>query len=527
MVRLLIADDERIVRDGLCRLCDWPSEGIELCGCATTGEEAYRLILELRPDIVLIDIRMPVMSGLEVIEQIAACSLPVHFAILSGYGEFEYAKSAMLHGVNHFLLKPCGARKLLETIRSLRDEAAFECEQRRKAQELTQDLRRILPGVREQFLRDLIGERLSAEDIRHYLRLLKLDGNADISLCLLSPCEETTFEKLFVYLDYIMAQLPAGIVLCSCVLNARIMLVLTPHSYDALFALLHKVNQQMAAAGFPSWNSAVWDRLPFTGLPRGWKRLEDCLQQSLFAGIQGIVTPEDLSAAPAAYSFSYDQLTACIRAGNVEQTGRLVESFFSGLNAQPLSEEVRRGYSLLLFAHIIGQAGSGEIGRSVELLHGREDGEAVLPSAGAIQELAMQICRLNQSRNAEKAGRLVSQVLRCIEKNLADERLSLSFIAKEMLYINVDYLGKIFKKEMGERFSSYLLRARMEKARALLASGAYLRIYEVAQEVGFGDNAQYFSLQFKKAVGMTPSEYAQRAGQAGELSPPSCAQLGE
>ena len=119
MLKLIIADDERIIRETISTIINWKQYDIELVGLCKNGLEAYDTILDETPDIVLTDIRMPGMDGLELIRRISETDLNTQFIILSGYGEFEYAKMAMKYGVRHYLLKPCSEVQILESIQEI------------------------------------------------------------------------------------------------------------------------------------------------------------------------------------------------------------------------------------------------------------------------------------------------------------------------------------------------------------------------------------------------------------------------
>ena len=116
MLKMIIADDERVIRESISRLIDWEKLGVELTGLCRNGLEAYDMIIDEDPDIVLTDIRMPGMDGLELIRKVSLMDLDTRFILLSGYGEFEYAKEAMKYGVKHYLLKPCNKSQISDCI---------------------------------------------------------------------------------------------------------------------------------------------------------------------------------------------------------------------------------------------------------------------------------------------------------------------------------------------------------------------------------------------------------------------------
>ena len=106
-----------------------------------------------------------------------------------------------------------------------------------------------------------------------------------------------------------------------------------------------------------------------------------------------------------------------------------------------------------------------------------------------------------------RQNELIKRILEYINEYLTDNRLTLSFIAHELLYVNVDYLGKLFNAECGEKFSAFLTKRRIELATELLLNETHIPVNEVAYRSGFGYNSQYFSKVFKKNTGYTPTEY--------------------
>lgn len=132
MLKLIIADDEPAIRTAISTIIDWKSMQIELAGTCKNGPETLKMILAEKPDIVLTDIKMPGMSGLDLIARIAETDLVVEFIILTGYADFEYAKQAIKYRVSNYLLKPCNENQIMEAVQ----KAAAEITKRKRIKEL-------------------------------------------------------------------------------------------------------------------------------------------------------------------------------------------------------------------------------------------------------------------------------------------------------------------------------------------------------------------------------------------------------
>ena len=130
MLKVFLVEDEFVIREGIKNNIDWKAHGYEFCGEAGDGELAYPMIQKLRPDIVITDIRMPFMDGLE-LARIVRKELPdTRIIILSGHNEFEYARKAITLGVNDYLLKPVSSRDILEAVDRSKAQI-LECRARR------------------------------------------------------------------------------------------------------------------------------------------------------------------------------------------------------------------------------------------------------------------------------------------------------------------------------------------------------------------------------------------------------------
>lgn len=119
MYKVIIVDDERLIREGIAMTVNWQELNIELVGTAQNGMKALELIDKNHPDIVITDIKMPVLSGLDLIDKTRQKYPDINFIILSGYGEFELASKAMSYGVKHYILKPCSESKIMDVLKEV------------------------------------------------------------------------------------------------------------------------------------------------------------------------------------------------------------------------------------------------------------------------------------------------------------------------------------------------------------------------------------------------------------------------
>ena len=174
MLRMIIADDEPLVRETISRIIDWNSNGIQLLGTCRDGIETYNMILDEYPDIVLLDINMPGMNGLDLIERIRSIDETISFIIISGYERFDFAQRALQYGVHQYLLKPCNREQILNAVTSVkkRREKLGTLRVLRQENMLLQS--RVQATMQEQFLNDIFLPDSDIEkEIDDYCAMLK------------------------------------------------------------------------------------------------------------------------------------------------------------------------------------------------------------------------------------------------------------------------------------------------------------------------------------------------------------------
>lgn len=183
--RVVLADDESIIREGIRASIQWAELGLTLVGEAGDGEEALELVREQAADILLVDINMPIMNGLELVQHVRGGDLPCKIVIISGHDEFNFAQTAIRHGVSAYLLKPVSPEQINQTLAELVSELEVEASQSAYLQMASKQIERNFPLLRERFFFNWMNERMAMEEIQQQLAFLKLPAEPPKSLWLM------------------------------------------------------------------------------------------------------------------------------------------------------------------------------------------------------------------------------------------------------------------------------------------------------------------------------------------------------
>lgn len=506
MLKVMIADDERIIRETISKLIDWQSLGLELIGQCRNGTEAYDMILDESPDIVLTDIRMPGLSGIELIANINATHHDTQFILLSGYGEFDYARDAMKYGVRHYLLKPCSEEQIIASLR----EAIRECYDRRAAQRPEQS------AEREALYRSVILEVLN--------EMAMITDN----------CYERAYEPYRKYLDF--DNTPYVAVYFHHIKEADIQ-----SCYDAVRQYLRK-----CAPGLPLHGVYIPGTLMVFCQDINLERLQsrELLDSLSRRGDEVVFTREghllpnlrtlldelwDKARHYGTIRYMDEQrsVPTCNYRGVIHSVKKLCQELCS-LQRTPDPEAQKEKLAELteMLGGVTNYDFLLQLCSSV-LLSFSNDSLFCSPVEATERMIALQSCEsademyelfLSQLRELTESGatrgqnELVARIQRCVSENLSNPELTLKWISEKYLFMNVDYVSRKFVRETGEKFSKYLTDARIQRAKSLLADGDVEKIQFIAEQVGCGNNPQYFSQIFKKNTGMTPSAYARVMG---------------
>lgn len=491
MLKLIIADDESIIRETISRIIDWRENDIELVGLCKNGLEAYDAILDESPDIVLTDIRMPGMDGLELIRRISATDLNTQFIILSGYGEFEYAKTAMKYGVKHYLLKPCNELQILESVRDI----AKDCYRKSTGIASSKTTSNLYNHVLFSILNDALYQNRSCHELLEtynpymdfhftpyrllYVYFLEQEHLSDM-LSALKTYSEKHFPTITIHGIYV---------------NHTLLLFFRDFAGN-----LQDFKNYISAMKFDG------DRIRPETEEHAFKNLQTLLE---------VVLEKVKRYSMIYYINDFRPLPSCNYSYIIKETEKLAAISMEGdENAIDTLIELMNGIDNLAFFKQLANALMLKITAANAALSTVDLTEWMLQENQEIDleslklSLADRLRRLLNTRPKEgNLSSTVAQICDYVNAHLSDSNLTLKMIAEQHLFMNTDYVSKKFQRETGSRFSNYLTDMRIERAKRLLASADADKIQSIAEQVGCGNNPQYFSQLFKKKTGMTPTAY--------------------
>lgn len=511
MQKVLLVDDEFIILDGISSVMKWESFGAELAGTAQNGIEALQRVKEAPPDIIITDIRMPGMDGLELVAKVAAMNLGISFIVLTGFSEFDYAKAAMQYGVKHYLLKPCSEESLGEALKELIREREEQATQENFIQSVKYGLERVLPHAKEQFLKELVTNKTyGVKEWRYYGELFGLHfQNRSVRLLLMEMEGEHEYEHLFAVRN-LAADIFQQLILSTTVGGRVLLLMEDELGEEELFERIYTLRDTFGKYYHIDLTAALSDAGELTQVRRLYTQTMECLNHRFYLGEGSLITEKDISVPGEddGMVLQYDQerLVLLIKAGHWEEAERELQTMLQLFIDLRYDIAKTKSCLIQLFMEIIRLCTQEQMNAYMERLPRILNLRSLQSVEQSILSIVKEITLERYERNRSKQSQMVLQVKNIVHRRYNDEKLTLQTVADEV-YMNPDYISKMFKKETGEKFTNYVMNYRMQKALEQIERGEYCTVSALAEETGFGDNASYFSRMFKKHTGSSPSEY--------------------
>ncbi len=536
MSKVIIADDEKKVCQLIYMLVDWKEFDMEVAAIVNNGIEVLEQVREHAPDLIITDIRMPGLNGLEMIEQVKAADNTIEFIIISGYRHFEYAQTAIKFGVNDYLLKPIKKEDLVSTLSKMQIKLQEKNDLRKGREQLKKDLESNKVKLRKGLFTDILFtgvitgvmnktnltiDKINSEYNYNFQKgyfqtvCLKLDHVRLLNYGNTSILEEKTVDLLKKILRPVCHDF--GVYFDNntvfCILNYA------PEQVKEIRKLLKTVIDEniLQDAIYQQLEVTIGLGSPVTDvtyLMESFKKSDYALQQRLFLGTGKVLefeaeTGENLADSPIFYDFNRNftaalnnlDLAAVIKDLETLKRNLLKRAETTGHEILQMTKEVCNVYLLSMRANkaVVSNAD-----------HFINDFNEAAGDCSSVQELFKLLNKtISESLNKVIEDRKqvnikpIRMAKQYIENNYM-KSISLDEVSAHVGF-NATYFSTLFKKETGNTFLEYLSSVRMNQSKELLKE-TNKSIVTICEEVGYSD-IKYFTKSFKKFTGLKPNEY--------------------
>lgn len=537
-IKVFLVEDEMVIRRGIKNSIDWEKEGYIFCGEASDGELAYPMIIKEKPDILITDIRMPFMDGLELCKLVKKELPNIKILILSGYDEFDYAKEAIRLGVTEYLLKPISSGKLLEALNGVSESIRREKEDKDLVRKYMEEMRENTEHEKQKFFEQMIAGNLSMADALETGKKYEMSLSAGMYNLLLFRFTlgeenrksgellgeaEYAIEKLTERLEYVF-EFQRGVEGWAFLLMADNEEQMSERVKELSKDLEEIMKNYSTIAYFGGIGQPV---ARLRELEESFREAERALAARFTMELNRIISVEDIRMAQNVDTLDDIEITSF---GEIEKTRTMLEKFLNNgaedeidefvdvyINELPeenLKSVLMRQY-IIMDAYIVMMSFCEKIegiegemqAQSEELKNSMKTIQTVEEIKNYIRMLLKKIIGVRDTISGRRYSDIIEIAKDQIRKTYMSDEISLNTIAAEV-GMSPSYFSSIFSKEMGKTFVEYLTEIRMDRAKELLMCSS-MKTSEIGYEVGYKD-PHYFSYIFKKTQNCTPKEFRAR-----------------
>lgn len=526
MYSVILVEDEYDIRKAIINIMDWNRLGFDIIGDAENGQEALELTEKLHPDLLITDIKMPFMDGMELVRQIRESYPVVRTVFLTGMSDFEYAQSAIQYNVMDYILKPVTARKLEQSLTNIKEKLDKESEQLKNVKQLQELYQESLPEMRIGFLISLITTRQTEELIQKRLKQLSLSFKGEnyqitlirlhvphkdpelseqinflrpaLSKYVLQCCEKYFSTQCFLYEEYIVC------LLCGDSSEFK-------EQLDLVFAEICQYSQK--TAGYTAYVGIGREFKMLSHAKEGFESATAALRYRLVSGKDNIIHINDMEKEDTIqFLFSADdedRLRTLLKTSDEESVVAFIDDCFLRCVANGASIS---DYHIMLMEIFIVLAKTAKsvipnfeinIGNNLDFITQLYRTETIEETKIWIKRLCSNVLKLIAQQRTDSVQELGEEAANLIKTQYSDPCLTLKETANR-LHISPTYLGSIIKKHTGSSFTNLLIETRMNCAKDLILN-TNKKIFEIAEETGY-QNQHYFSYCFKMFHSVSPNE---------------------
>ena len=525
MYSVFAVDDEPIVLEGIRSKIDWEGSGFTFAGEATDGEIALSMIHEIKPDILVTDIKMPFMDGLQLAEAIKRTQPWIKIIILSGHDEFDYAKKAISIGIEEYLLKPFTPEELLASLNKAAQQIDKERKQLSDISRLRDELKSSEALIKKEFLNNLVhgseemstaiqkSSELGLNLISRYYKVLisrinSRSGNTETQqeACSLLNSYSTAISEAVSFFHHSN--------LLVCIFKGSTQEELDDNTFRAAETIAHIATKNEDCIVLTAIGKTVEH---LSQLSISYEDAKKILQAGNVSKENKIISSEDISDnentnGDTLLNFEEgDPLVDKLKYAAKGDIQKIIEDSMELIKKNPDQFSVFASYLLvdLIFAvsKLVEKLGGNIKELNPDILQRKFIDDAVSDEARFTKTLEQVLNFALEFRDSKMTGKYGSVILKAkqfIEENYADQNTTLTTVA-EAVCLSPNHFSTIFSQECKTTFIEYLTNVRLENAKRLMRE-TDMKGYDIAYECGFSD-PHYFSYIFKKNTGLSPREY--------------------
>ena len=531
MLKAVLVDDEILEREGIRTLISWDDLGIELSGEASCATNALQLVSQIKPEILITDIKMPGKNGIDLVSSVKEFLPDINVVFISGYQDFMYAKKAILLDAYGYVLKPVDKNELTDALKRIVQHYHNTVEEHK----INHQFEESLPYLQQKFLNGLLTGEITGDEtqlIEQSVRL-KLPFDARVfNVAVISPdmsctADDVSRKKANVDLRALgewEASVSQRFSMKSVFMEDHLALIIRTDDSDTadpeLENHLNKLIQKLGAEYGTSFSIGFSEGGTGLGcLAQLFGQAAAMVKHKWYLGKGTVISASRIKKAEKTGIFSTindvlqdirNEISKDINAGDVNRIGNSIRRYFDALpwDEKILPQSVRNHCLDLINVseHILSEHGetlNSILTNKVALIDELLLIDTLTETQAWMIEKFQEISRYIEGKRAEQNYIVINRIIDIIE-NYYSQDLTVEGFAEEV-YLSPNYIRKIFKKEMGKTILDYIIQTRMNKAIELMRT-TFLSIKDIAEKVGYKDSS-YFGQVFKQKYGVTPGEY--------------------
>jgi two-component system, response regulator YesN len=538
MLRILIVDDDKIIRKGLRTIIENDTLDFKVIGEATNGLRALEKIEEMNPDILITDIKMPVMDGIELINNITKKNIKLKTIVLSGYDDYKYVRETLKNGAVDYILKPVENKELIDLLKHLKNKIEEEKVQEENLHMYSRKISESVFLLKEKFLSSLLKDskagELSTKSLNEFnitqigecvLSVIGIDDyyklNSDSSIEELK--QETVIKDIiqFIFEEELIKERDIQLLICQHEREIVILFV-SPVNYAKEFIeyinrLLNNIRQRIFLNR--RFTITVGNSKPFEDIVQtstAYTQASQALSLRFYEQKNKIIWYNEEQLKYETFTKNMREmeekiirLVGYVQLGNSEKAKGEMENIFEIIGQVRIEPvEFKKILSNIIWSIKLAVPEFKEIIENdktmkFNVLSYIDDIDTLKELKNRAPEEILSVTKEINLIRKGKSKKLIESAKDYIRSNYKEE-ISLKSVS-EHIFINPNYLSELFKEETGTNFVDYLIETRINAAKKLLLKPG-IKIYEVGQMVGYNE-PESFTRAFKKVIGVSPNEY--------------------